>query len=187
MDKTLDSVRNFASKAHQGQMRKYIPVPYIVHPVRVSEIVEPYNPRLPIVAAALLHDVVEDTIVSETALSVFLHNVMEPEEASETLRLVMELTDVYVKSSFPQWNRRKRKEKELERIATTSPDAQTIKYADILDNTGEIASYDPAFAPRYLGECLAILQKADKGNPDLYARAFEGVTTAMDSLSRKSI
>jgi (p)ppGpp synthase/HD superfamily hydrolase len=185
MDKILDSVRSFASKAHQGQMRKYIPVPYIVHPVRVSEMVEPYNPRRPIVAAALLHDVVEDTIVGETALSVFLHNIMEPEEAAETLKLVMELTDVYVKSSFPQWNRRKRKKKELERIATTSPEAQTIKYADILDNTREIASHDPAFAPRYLAECLDILDKADKGNPILYSKALESVKAALDALSKK--
>ncbi len=185
MDTILDTVRSFASKAHQGQMRRYTPDPYIVHPVRVSEIVRPYNERLPVMAAALLHDVVEDTIVSETALSVFLHNVMEPQEAAETLRLVMQLTDVYVKDSYPQLNRRKRKEKELERLSKISPEAQTIKYADIVDNTSEIAACDPEFAPQYLQECLAILQKADKGNAILYAKALESVKWGLYSIKRE--
>ncbi len=184
MDTILDTVRNFASKAHQGQMRKYTPDPYIVHPIRVSEIVMPYNSRLPVLAAALLHDVVEDTVVSETALSVFLHNVMEPEEAAETLRLVMQLTDVYVKSRYPQLNRRKRKERELERLAKISPAAQTIKYADIVDNTREIASLDPEFAPEYLEECLAILQKANQGDSVLYAKALETVKSGLYAIKR---
>lgn len=184
MDTILDTVRSFASKAHQGQMRKYTPDPYIVHPIRVSEIVKPYNSRLPVVAAALLHDVVEDTIVSETALSVFLHNIMEPEEAAETLRLVMQLTDVYVKSSYPELNRRNRKEMELERLAKISPAAQTIKYADIVDNTREIASFDPEFAPEYLHECLAILHKADQGDSHLYAKALESVKIGMYAIKR---
>ena len=184
MNTILDTVRSFASEAHQGQMRKFSPEPYIVHPIRVSEIVKYYNPRLPVMAAALLHDVVEDTLVSETALSVFLHNIMEPEEAAETLRLVMQLTDVYVKSSYPQLNRSRRKQLELERLATISPDAQTIKYADIIDNTSEMDSFDPEFGPEYLQECLAILKKADKGNVSLRTKALENVKDNLYAIQR---
>ncbi|WP_293894621.1 HD domain-containing protein [Flavobacterium sp.] len=179
MDTILDTVRCFASKAHQGQMRKYTPDPYIVHPIRVSEMVMPFNSRLPVIAAALLHDVVEDTIVSETALSVFLHNIMDPEDAAETMRLVIQLTDIYVPGNYPNLNRRKRKERELERLTKISPEAQTIKYADIVDNTREIATCDPDFAPEYLHECLAILQKADQGNSILYSKALESVKSGL--------
>ena len=83
------------------------------------------------------------------------------------------MTDVYEKSAFPQWNRRKRKKMELERLKQCSPEAQTIKYADILDNSQEITAHAPDFAPRYLEESLSILQEADQGNEALRKLTLE--------------
>ncbi len=175
MDTILDTVRSFAEKAHQGQTSKHSAEPYIEHPIRVSEIVRHYNVRLPVVAAALLHDVVEKTKVSSTALSVFLHNIMEPDEAAETLRLVVQLTDVYTQSNYPQWDEKERNEKEHERLAKISPEAQTIKYADILDNTRQLTSNDQEAAPESLSEYLDVLLKAEKGNTALHIKALEAV------------
>ncbi len=152
MENTLDQVRLFASEAHAGQTRKYSPEPYIVHPIRVMETLSGAGMPMPILAAALLHDVVEDTNVTAKELSDFLFRIMDESDAAETFQLVIELTDVYVKPAYPQWNRRKRKDMELQRVAKTSPDAQTIKYADIFDNVHEITFTDPDFAPRYLRE-----------------------------------
>lgn len=53
-----------ALKAHEGQMRKEAPVPYIVHPVRVAILLTRYGFSDKVVAAGLVHDVVEDTPVS---------------------------------------------------------------------------------------------------------------------------
>lgn len=175
MEDVLEKVRDCADEAHNEQMRKYTPERYIVHPVRVMETCREYDNRLPVLAAALLHDVLEDTPVTEDELADFLTTVMNPAEAEETLKLVIEMTDVYVKSVYPRLNRKQRKEKELERIVGTSPEAQTIKYADIIDNSTKMASLDPDFAPRYLRECLEILQKADKGNEVLREKALETV------------
>jgi (p)ppGpp synthase/HD superfamily hydrolase len=176
MEPVLEKVRDFADKAHGTQMRKYTPERYIVHPVRVMETCRKYDNSLPVLAAALLHDVLEDTEVKVNELLHFLRSIMNNKEADKTLQLVIEMTDVYVKANYPHFNRRKRKEKELERIELTSPEAQTIKYADIIDNSNEITQQDPDFAPRYLKECRAILKKANKGNPELYEIAVETVT-----------
>jgi (p)ppGpp synthase/HD superfamily hydrolase len=183
MQDILDQITNFADRAHGSQMRKYTPERYIVHPIRVMETCQKYDNRLPVLAAALLHDVLEDTPVSPEKMRDFLLTLMNRHDAEQTLSLVEELTDVYVKTDYPQWNRRKRKEKELERIAGTSPSAQTIKYADIIDNTKEITVHDPQFASRYLRECLSILKKIDKGNAVLRQLALDSVERNLDNLN----
>ena len=182
MEDILNTIRDYADTAHGTQMRKYTPERYIVHPIRVMETCRQYDPKLPILAAALLHDVLEDTPVTETDMRAFLHTVMEASDAEKTLELVVELTDVYVKEAYPQWNRRVRKDRETERIALTSADSQTIKYADIIDNCREIAKHDRGFAPRFLKECLANLKVADKGNPELYRQALEMVKNELRGL-----
>ena len=186
MEKILSHIREFADSAHGTQTRKYTPERYIVHPVRVMETLQHYNVGLPVLAAALLHDVLEDTAVRNYELVLFLNTIMDNADAEETVSLVEELTDVYVKSDYPQWNRKQRKIKELERIAKTSPMAQTIKYADIIDNTHEITLKDPGFAPRYLRECMQILQVADKGNKDLYKIAREKIEDGLYKIKNNS-
>lgn len=53
-----------ALRAHEGQMRKEAPTPYIVHPVRVAILLARYGFSDEVVAAGLVHDVVEDTSLS---------------------------------------------------------------------------------------------------------------------------
>ncbi|MBD3582649.1 HD domain-containing protein [Flavobacterium selenitireducens] len=173
MEEIVAKVRDFADAAHGEQLRKYSGERYIVHPIRVMETCRQYDDSLPVLAAALLHDVLEDTSVNEAELLEFLRNTMSEADARHTLQLVIEMTDVFVKKNFAHLNRRIRKHQELERIEKTSAQAQTIKYADIIDNSGEIASQDRHFAPRYLRECLEILKVAIKGNALLRARAWE--------------
>lgn len=179
MEDILLKIRDFADNAHGDQMRKFAPDRYIVHPMRVMQTCAEYNNSLTVLSAALLHDVLEDTPVTEGELLDFLKTLMAENEAKHTLGLVIEMTDVFVKSAYPHLNRRARKERELERIVKTSAEAQTIKYADILDNSFEIAENDPDFAKRYLSECLAILKKADKGNPVLREQARAAVRSKL--------
>ncbi len=184
MEAILDKVRQFADNAHGSQMRKYTPERYIVHPIRVMETCRNYDNSLPVLAAALLHDVLEDTNVDRRKMLEFLRSLMSETDAQETLSLVLDLTDVYVKEEYPQWNRRLRKAKEQERIAGTSPKSQTIKYADIIDNTNEITLHDPGFAPRFLNECYANLKVANKGNQQLYAIALAKVEAKLKGLRK---
>jgi guanosine-3',5'-bis(diphosphate) 3'-pyrophosphohydrolase len=182
MNEVLQQVRDYADKAHGNQQRKYSPERYIVHPVRVMELCEKYDNRLPVLAASLLHDVLEDTAVTPRELHAFLLTVMSEEDSKQTALLVKELTDVYTKQEFPRWNRRKRKRKESARIEKTGGDSQTIKYADIIDNSREIAQHDPDFATVFLTECWELLGKMPKGNAELYQQAKHVVQTELEKV-----
>ncbi len=186
MENVLQHVKDFANNAHGEQMRKYTPERYIVHPVRVMETCKKYTDDVCILSAALLHDVLEDTPVSENALREFLLTLMNTSMAERTLKLVIDLTDVYIKKDYPKLNRRNRKHKEMERLEKTSPDSQTIKYADIIDNTVEIVRHDPDFARVYLYECRANLRKLNKGNKELYNEAVGLVNQNILALKAKA-
>ena len=186
MEKVLEQVRDFADKAHNDQKRKYTPDRYIVHPIRVMLICKEYTDDINILAAALLHDVLEDTAVDKEELKLFLMKIMTPVNAITTLNYVIELTDVYTKEAYPQLNRKKRKIKEAERLKATSSESQTIKYADIIDNSIEIADYDTDFTPLFLNECKNVLEKISKGNAELYQRAIKVVEESIKKVSGKS-
>ena len=83
-----------AEKAHQGQVRKSGD-PYITHPVAVTQILADYGLDAPTLAAALLHDTVEDTDVT-------LHQV-EKQFGSEVARLIDGVTKLdRIQYSTPQ-------------------------------------------------------------------------------------
>src|SRR5690554_853846 len=128
----------FATKAHKGQTRKYTEEPYIEHPKRVVALLKSVKHTPEMIAAAYLHDVVEDTEVSNEDIK----NRFGAQVAS----LVEELTDEYEKAKYPNLNRRARKEREVKRQANMSPAAKTIKLADVIDNTRDIVKNDPGFA-----------------------------------------
>ena len=58
----------FALHAHDGQFRKGSDTPYITHPVAVSAILAQYGYGEDLVIAGLLHDVLEDTPVTQDEL-----------------------------------------------------------------------------------------------------------------------
>lgn len=54
----------FAVKAHDGMRRKKSDVPYILHPLEAAVIVSTMTDNPTVIAAAVLHDVVEDTDIT---------------------------------------------------------------------------------------------------------------------------
>ena len=154
----------FAKAAHEsvGQRRKYTGEPYIVHPMAVAELVRsvPHTPQM--VAAAYLHDVVEDTPVTIEEVRV--------EFGPEVGELVDWLTDV---SRPEDGNRRVRKELDRQHLAKAPPAAQTIKLADLIDNTLTIREHDPSFWRVYRREKQALLEVLTAGDQTLWKRARE--------------
>jgi (p)ppGpp synthase/HD superfamily hydrolase len=180
----LSRIRNYAADAHGSQTRKYTKDPYIVHPERVSKTCAEYTEDVSILAAALLHDVLEDTNVTAAQLEAFLNTLMDPPKSKKIVGMVEELTDLYTKENFPAWNRNKRKRLEAERLKSSSPGAQTVKYADILDNCPEISMFEPEFAKRYCSECLHLLKAMQNGDPRLRAKALSAVKDGIDKINR---
>lgn len=56
----INKATAFATKAHEGQLRKGTEKPYIVHPLEVAKIVASITDDEEIIVAALLHDTIED-------------------------------------------------------------------------------------------------------------------------------
>ena len=60
-DDLLSQAVGFAARAHAGQVRKGTDMPYIVHPMEAAAICAGITDDVEVIAAAVLHDVVEDT------------------------------------------------------------------------------------------------------------------------------
>lgn len=58
----------FATKAHEGAVRKGTNIPYITHPLEAAVIVSLMSEDQELIAAALLHDVIEDTLITKEDL-----------------------------------------------------------------------------------------------------------------------
>lgn len=153
----------FATTAHGDQTRKYNKEPYIEHPKRVAEIVKSVPHSHEMICAAYLHDVVEDTAVSIDGI--------EEKFGKKVAALVLELTDEYTKENYQHLNRKKRKQKEVERQAEMTSEAKTIKLADVIDNTRDIIINDENFARRYVPEMEALTEALQGGNFKLLMRA----------------
>lgn len=152
----LDEVLKFATMAHGDQKRKYTGEPYIVHPIAVSEIVKTVPHTDEMVAAALLHDVVEDTPVTIQEI--------ETKFGSKVAELVGWLTD----TSRPEnGNRKTRKSIDRLHSADAPAEAQTIKLADLIHNTKSIEQHDPSFWKVYKQEKIALLDVLTKGDRSL--------------------
>lgn len=181
-EEIIEQVRLFTDHSHGEQKRKYSPERYIVHPMRVMEMVAEYTQDPAVLSAAILHDVLEDTAVTKHELKTFLNSLMEDHQADKAFRIVLELTDIYTSENYPHYNRRKRKRLEAERIKKTSSESHTIKYADIIDNVPEITEHDPDFAVRFLAECMDLLYHMKKGVMELREKAFATVNDCMQVL-----
>ncbi|MBR4436538.1 MAG: bifunctional (p)ppGpp synthetase/guanosine-3',5'-bis(diphosphate) 3'-pyrophosphohydrolase, partial [Spirochaetales bacterium] len=60
MNHLLTEAIIFAAKAHEGQMRKFSKTPYILHPLEVAGIIATMTDDQKVMAAGVLHDVIED-------------------------------------------------------------------------------------------------------------------------------
>lgn len=160
---------DFATKAHDGQQRKYSGAPYIIHPVAVSKIVATVKHTPEMIAAAYLHDVVEDTDVTVDEI--------EREFGDTVANLVYWLTDI---SKPEDGNRSARKEIDAVHYSKGPADAQTIKIADLIDNSLDIYKNDPNFWKVYKKEKLRILDLLVDADPVLVERARIVIETAHD-------
>ena len=164
MKDIIEKAEQFAVQAHGPQKRKYTGEPYIVHPIEVSQIVRTVPHTNAMVAAAILHDVIEDTEATYDDVVVNFGVVIAD--------LVNELTDV---SKPEDGNRAVRKALDRAHLAKASADAQTIKLADVISNSKDIKENDPSFAKVYIPEMKALLEVLDKGDSELMKQAEKQV------------
>ena len=114
----------FAAQKHEGQYRKGNRIPYIVHPVQVAFGVREYTDDEEIVAAALLHDTLEDCPdVSD--------NLLKKEFGERVGRIVNEVSLTRDKK-YATW--KEKKEAYLAKIKIASKEALIIVAVDKIMN-----------------------------------------------------
>jgi hypothetical protein len=158
--------RRFATEAHEriDQRRKYSNQPYQEHLKAVAEHVAGVTDDAEMIAAAWLHDTVEDTPATFGDLErAFGRSVRD---------LVADLTDV---SKPSDGNRAVRKAIDRHHLAQASARAKTIKLADLIDNCTDICRHDAGFARVYLAEAAALLDVLGDGDARLYRRAQRAI------------
>lgn len=148
----------FAIEKHDGQKRKYTGEPYIVHPIGVAQLVEQHgrlhnlsSKRLNnMIAAAFLHDVVEDCGVTfEQIYDKFGPRIRD---------LVFWLTDPTKGLSYgsSNYNRKVRKNIAHQFLAEADGDALFVKACDIIHNGKTIFLNDKGFGPVFLEEVMSL-------------------------------
>jgi guanosine-3',5'-bis(diphosphate) 3'-pyrophosphohydrolase len=166
----------FAQKAHlsAGQIRKYTGEPYFVHPKSVATTVSlVVGATMSMVAAAYLHDVVEDCDIEL--------DVIKREFGPAVASYVDDLTKR--DHLHPEWPRAMRKVYEAGRLSRVSVGSATIKLADLIDNTSTIIPYDRKFARTYLLEKqLLVTESLIHGDPLLLKIAREQVTAGLRTI-----
>ncbi|RMF32892.1 MAG: bifunctional (p)ppGpp synthetase/guanosine-3',5'-bis(diphosphate) 3'-pyrophosphohydrolase [Alphaproteobacteria bacterium] len=155
-----------AASAHAGQLRKGRgQVPYINHPLAVARIVSGFSRDAEVLAASILHDVLEDTDVSESELA--------DSFGARVTALVKELTDDPAWADLPL---PERKARQAEKLGGTSAEARMVKIADQLANIRDLTA-EPEIWPRgrhedYLAGARAIVAACRPAAPEL-ARKFD--------------
>jgi len=167
--KELLKAIQFATMAHAGQTRKYTDEPFIMHPLRVAEKVQPFAFSDDMVVAAVLHDTVEDTQVTIEEIH---------QEFGKIVGIIVgQLTN---KSKLMKdKNRRERKIIDVAQAADMNVISQIIRLADMADNLPSILAHGrPDFADLYRAEKLQMMKAlSDVSFHPLYKEVAEILDT----------
>lgn len=127
----------FAAHKHRAQRRKVGDIPYVNHPLAVAHTLVEVGgiEDEAALAAAMLHDTLEDTATTHTELASEFGDVIAG--------IVAEVTD---DKSLPKVDR---KRQQIAHAPHLSPTARLVKLADKLDNLRELARQPP---PSWSGE-----------------------------------
>jgi len=162
----INKARGFAIAAHDSidHRRKYTNEPYWVHPERVAMIVASVTDDEAVIAAAWLHDVLEDVAPLNPSFNAI---AMQKALGDRVLQLVLEVTDV---SKPSDGNRVIRKAIDRAHLVQASNAGKLIKLADAIDNILDITEYDPGFARIFKKELILCLPNLESGNQALYLK-----------------
>ncbi|MFQ5652312.1 MAG: HD domain-containing protein [bacterium] len=115
----------FAAKAHSGQYRKQTQIPYIIHPLAVAQILIETGCAPDLVVAGVLHDTVEDTLVTLAEI--------EETFGENVARLVAGATEPEKSHAWEM-----RKQHTLESLKSAPEDIVVLVCADKLHNLRSI-------------------------------------------------
>lgn len=169
--------KEFARKAHVGQFRKYTGEPYIVHPFRVAaKVLSLPEATEDMVAAAYLHDVIEDCGVTAQQLA----DSFGPRVADYVVGLTS-----FSKQCQSKANRAERKKMDLDYLRRQPNEVHIIKMCDRIDNLRDMRETcdSPSFLEKYLKESFDLCQVLRPAHEQL---GFELNALILDELNDQS-
>ncbi len=154
---------SFAARAHMGQLRKDETTPYIAHPFRVAMVIRHVfdcDDEVAI-AAAMLHDTIEDTPVDYDDIAKAFGDAVADAVAAMSKNMVMPETQ---------------READYDaRLAAGPWQGRLIKLADVYDNTTDLAP-DKSMADRLrVRRARAIELAQNDADMPVFARAISAV------------
>lgn len=150
----------FATKAHEGQFRKGTDRPFIVHPLEVGEIVAGMTCDEEVIAAAILHDTIEDC-----------ENVTADDLKKAFSERVARLVEMESEDKSKTWM--ERKSATIKRLPDAPKEVQMIALSDKLSNMRDIDRDYPA-----AGEKL--WQRFRMKDKDTIGWYYRGVARALE-------
>lgn len=127
----LDRAIIFAVKAHHNTERRGKGFPYIVHPMEAVEIVATITSDQELLAAAVLHDTIEDTNVTGEEL--------RAEFGDRIANLVHAESDQFTEGVSEEDSWHDRKQAAIDRLASAPHDTKIVALGDKLSNMRAIA------------------------------------------------
>lgn len=162
----------FATKAHDGMRRKKADTPYILHPIEAAVIVSTMTSEQEVIAAAALHDVVEDTAITieeiEKAFGKHVRELVESETEDKRAELPPEST----------W--RIRKEESLKVLKNAEDDAVLMLWL------GDKLSNMRSLYRDWSVEGEKLWQKFNQKDPKQQAWYYKSILTLTQRLSECS-
>jgi GTP diphosphokinase / guanosine-3',5'-bis(diphosphate) 3'-diphosphatase len=158
----------FAADKHRKQLRRDKTTPYINHPLAVADILADVGKIQDpdILAAAALHDTIEDTDTTEEELRTVF--------GARILSLVLECTD------DKSLSKAERKRLQVVHAKEKTPGAKQIKIADKISNLNDLVEHPPLDWP--LERKMAYIEWAN----DVF-QGLRGINASLDDMFEKTI
>lgn len=163
----LDEAIRFAVEAHSGVERRGKDYPYIVHPMEAMTIVATVTKDQELLAAAALHDVVEDTEYTEEDI--------RSRFGDRVASLVAAETDLVIEGKNESDSWVERKQFAIDRLKKVSYEAKLVSLGDKLSNARAMLNDYKA-----MGEKL--WDKFHVNDPKLHKWHYVGLRDAMSEL-----
>ena len=122
----IEKAAAFALHAHQGQVRKQTDIPYIMHPLEAAVTAQALTDDHEIIAAAVLHDVIEDTDCTKEEL--------EEEFGERIASVVNEVSENKMEHLPSEETWKQRKQETVSRLKASGLPVKTVVLCDKLSN-----------------------------------------------------
>jgi len=167
----------FAQEAHKGVSRKFSGDPYFEHVRKVFKLVKKVDTRKTLGAAALLHDTLEDC--PQVTYEILVENFgKEVADIVKELTSKEDLIDAMGKADYL-----------LDKMATMSDDALTVKLCDRLQNLSDHFSASDKFRKKYYEETKYIVDslKANRQLNKSQITVINLIIGLLDMMNRRYI